>query len=150
MKMAFKNLKKFFSYLDESSEKIFLHLGKDTEIKGMGEWGNLRRRVREYTPSGPLGSQDPILPVDVKDLHAKLNDGKSGIDKKWKKRELYKRFNTLNDTEPKFTPSRRAVETLSRIRQPGGNCLRCSRIRTIDLGKNAQSKRGIKAAFRRV
>ena len=149
-KMPFRALGKFHPYLDERSKKIFLQLAKDTETKGRGEWENLRRRVRDYAQSGPLGSQDPILPVDVKDLHAKLNDGESGLDKKWGKRDLHKWFNMLNDTEPKFAHSRRAVETLSRIRQPGGNCLRCSRIRTIDLGKNAQSKRGIKAAFRRV
>ena len=64
-----------------------------------------------------------------------LTIAKSGLDKKWKKRDLYMWFNTLNDTEPKFTPSRRAAATLSRIRQQGGNCLRCSRIRTLDLGR---------------
>ena len=118
MKMSFRSLKKFHHYLGDRSKKISTQLSKDTEIKGMG-WEKLRLRVRGYTASGPLDSQDQILAVNVMDLHAKLNDGKSGLDKNWGKRELYARFNKLNDAEPMFIHSRRAVGTFHMIRLPG-------------------------------
>ena len=45
----------------------------------------MKKRIAKYPLVGPLGSQDPILPVSTKDLMEKLNDAQSGLKDKWGK-----------------------------------------------------------------
>ena len=109
---------------------------------------DLRRRLTQYQITGPLGSQDPLLPVDVKHLLAKLTPSaaddlnvfakmmpktKTTIQQRWRKRDLAGWLNPQSDKRKHFTPGARAVATLSRIRHLGDMCIKCSRERTRSL-----------------
>ena len=55
----------------------------------------LEKKVNSYDLTGPLGSQDPQLPVSTKLLKQKLNDPISGLAVVWKKRNIQKWNDTL-------------------------------------------------------
>ena len=42
--------------------------------------------MNEYQPTGQLGSQDPLLPIDLKDIEAKILGPDDQLRKLWKKR----------------------------------------------------------------
>ena len=109
---------------------------------------DLRRWLTQYPITGPLGSQDPLLPADVKHLLAKLAPSADGdlnvfakmmpktktiLQQRWRKRDLAGRFNPQSDRRNHFTPGARAVATLSRTRHLGDMCIKCSRGRTRSL-----------------
>ena len=148
MKLSFKALKKFFPYLSEESKQFFLSLGNANALDAERQWEDLRRRLSHYPITGPLGSQDPLLPVDVKHLLSKLTlkpaddlnvfskmmpKMKTNLQQKWRKRDLSAWFNPQSERRNLFTPGKRAAATLSRIRHLGDMCIKCSRDRTRNM-----------------
>ena len=72
MNMPFGQLKVFWRYLDSAGKKMLVDSAKASTTEGTKEWERLRNTVNSYQPTGPLGSQGPSIPIDLKDLESKL------------------------------------------------------------------------------
>ena len=88
MNLPFGQLKIFWRYLDDSSKSMLLRSAEASTKEGTKEWNRIRDTVNSYEPTGPLGSQDPLLPVNVKDLESKLLGEDDKLRNLWKKANI--------------------------------------------------------------
>ena len=93
------------------------------------------KKAHAYKELGPLYSNDPILPVNVTDLHSELNTKSTGLSRRWTKTTLDNWFKTLDRCEDTYAPSRRALACQSMTRAFGEKFQRCAAFRTKELAK---------------
>ena len=82
--------------MDTATRQIFLEFSRNCGNEGAVEREKLENAVDGYSISGPLGSQDPVLPVELDDLEDKLLGRGNSIRESWKKNILYIHSRTLD------------------------------------------------------
>ena len=95
MRLPFNQAMKFWKYSDKETKRLFLDDDERDTAHGSGKRDELEKKANSYDLTGPLGSQDPQLPVSTKLLKQKLNDPRSGLAVAWEKRNIQKRNDTL-------------------------------------------------------
>ena len=98
----------FRKYLANENQQIFGALAKGASIAGNLARKQIKARANEYPLVGPLGSQDPILPIDTKHLDETLNDHKSGMAGKFKKSNVYRWAGKMDAECKECHPSKRS------------------------------------------
>ena len=126
MHMQFSELKVFWKYIDTEAKNVLIRSARSSTEKGTQEWHRVKKTVNDYDVKGPMGSMDPTLPIDLKDLEKKVLGEDSGLRDRWKKRNLYKWADSQNKQAKMQKPSKRAAATLGRTRLPGEKCIACS------------------------
>ena len=109
MKMPFKKARHLWVYLEQENRNLFASLANAVTSLGREAMKNMRKRVNNFSLTGPLGSQDPILPICVDKLHDTMNDPKNDMAKKWKKEAIYKWSLKFDKVQKPYVPSRRAT-----------------------------------------
>ena len=142
MHMQFSELKVFWKYIDTEAKQVLIRSAKSSTEKGTQEWLRVKKTVNDYDVKGPMGSMDPTLPIDLKDLEKKVLGQDSTLRDRWKKRNLYKWAESQNKQAQKYKPSKRAAATLARTRLPGEKCIACSVKRSSAMTK-LQKLRGL-------
>ena len=90
----------------------------------------MKKKVNSYEPLGPLGSNDPVLPINVAHLHGRLNAESDGLSRSWKQSAVDRWFKTLDRGSDLYTPSRRSLACQSRTRSFGQKCKSCHSYRS--------------------
>ena len=108
MKMPFKKARQLWVYLDQENRNLFASLANAVTSLGRQAKKDMRKRVNNYPLTGPLGSQDPILPVCIDKLYDAMNDPKNNMPQKWKKESIYKWSLRFDKVRKPYSPSRRA------------------------------------------
>lgn len=98
----------FRKYRDNENQQISGALAKGASISGNLARKQIKSRANEYPLVGPLGSQDPILPIDTNHLHETLNDPKSGMAEKFKKSNVYRWAKKMDAERKEYRPSKRS------------------------------------------
>ena len=70
--MPFGQIKVFWQRHDGESKDMLLKSAKASTQVGAKEWGCIKNTVNTYKPTAPMGSQDPTMPIDMKDLESKI------------------------------------------------------------------------------
>lgn len=133
--LPFGQLKVFRRYLYDASKSMLLKSANASSKEGAKEWKRIRDTVNSYEPTSPLGSQDTLLPIDIKDLESKLLGPDDKLRQLWKKTSIYEWDNEQGRERKPFKPSKRAENTLSRVRMPGNRCSSCATLRTDMLAR---------------
>ena len=149
MKMSFRNLSLFWQSLSPESQKLFIEASAVTTREASGEKQSIKLAVRNYPLSGPLGSQDPKLPINPDSLYEELSKEGSRLKEHWKKKNILLRARALDKECKPFTPSRRACALNSRTRLPGEPCLRCARDKLSSMETLRNLRAELKKGFTR-
>ena len=75
MNMQFSELKVFWKYIDTQSKNVLIQSARSSTEQGSKEWHRVKSTVNDYDVKGPMGSMDPTLPTDLKDLERKMLGG---------------------------------------------------------------------------
>ena len=86
MKLPFSECHNFWRLLDDGAKQTLIKHAKKHTLEGSEERRQLELALAEYPHSGPMGSQDPKLPVDVVHLERILSDENANLQEKWKKK----------------------------------------------------------------
>ena len=97
MRLPFPQGRKFWKFLDAESRSLFLEDAECDTMRGTEKRDEMEKKVNAYELTGPLGSQDPLLPVCTKMLKQRLNADNSGLAEAWKKRNIQKWNSTLTN-----------------------------------------------------
>ena len=147
MNLPFGQLKVFWSYLDDSSRSMLLKSAKDSTKQGTDAWHRIRDDVNAYPVTGPLGSQGPTLPIDIKDLEDKLLGQDDKLRELWKKRNIYEWAQKQGKVLKPFKPTNRAVSTMGRLRMPGDKCPSCVAAQTYPFARLKQLRIELRTHF---
>ena len=147
MHMPFQQLKVFWHYLDKASRDMLLKSAKASTQVGTKEWERLKNTVNTYKPTGPMGSQDPSLPIDLKDLESKILGDDDTLRVRWKKRNLHEWARQQGKPAPPYKASKRAASTVARVRLPGDKCATCVSNRSKVLPKLKKLRDELKKYF---
>ena len=98
--MPFREGNQFWRLLGREAEKFFLEDARIDAEDAATANAAVRNKVNTYHLSGPLGSQDPRVPVNVKKLHAELNDPESSLKEQWGKKNILTWSRSLNSCAP--------------------------------------------------
>ena len=74
MQLPFKQAKDLWGYLASENQKTFAAYAGAETLHSRVKRKQLKSRVDDYPLTGPLGSQDPILPISLGSLHGTLNE----------------------------------------------------------------------------
>ena len=85
MKMSFRNLALFWRSLSADAQRLFLEASAVSTSTVAGEQEAIRASVRNYPLCGPLGAQDPKLPINTDHLFNELSKSGSPTKERWKK-----------------------------------------------------------------
>ena len=134
--LRFSQSSRFWKFADAHTKDSLISAPSKPTAHGDTDRDALTKRVCDYPLAGPLGSQDPNLPVCEKDILAKLNDPTNTLSESWEKRNIFSWSETLDKSCPMYKPSRRAVAT-SRLlmRLQGDACMKHSRKRIASLSE---------------
>ena len=91
MRLPFHLGVNFWRSIDRDVKKLLLDSATDDMADNDVGGEELKRWVGDYRLTGPLGSQDHVLPVDVKHIHASLNSPNSALEESWKKGNIVQR-----------------------------------------------------------
>ena len=86
MEMSFRNLSLFWQPLSPDSQKLFIEASANTTSKAAEENESIKTAVRNYPLSGPMGSQDPKLPINTDKLYDELSNENSQLKEYWEKK----------------------------------------------------------------
>ena len=115
--------------------------------EGTKEWERIRSNVNAYQPRGPLGSQGPLLPIDLKDLESKILGPGDKLRKLWGKTNIYDWAKNQGEVRKPFVPSKRAASTLARVRLPGDRCPSCVATRTYMMARLTRLRDDLRKHF---
>ena len=133
--LSFSEAGRFWKYVDKGTKRKILNSANIATADGAVDRALLIERVRGFDLEGPLGSQDPKLPVCEADLNAKLNDPSCDLKTRWKKLNAAECSKTQDQQSAKYKPSRRAAAACKFTRLPGDLCLMHARNRLDYMGK---------------
>ena len=150
MKLPFSECHNFWRLLDDDTKQTLIKHAEKHTLEGSEERRQLELTLAEYPHSGPMGSQDPKLPVDVVHLERILSDENANLQEKWKKKNLYTWARTLDAQEKPYKPSRKATAILGRIMLPGEKCRTRTQIRTRNLRRLRQLRLEISTMYDKV
>ena len=145
--MPFGQLKVFWRYLDDASKNMLLTSARASTQVGTKEWQRLRDTVNAYDITGPLGSQDPTLPINLKDLESKILGSDESLRVRWKKRNLNDWAKQQGNPAKPYKASKRAASTVARVRLPGDKCPSCVAARTKYLPKLKKLREGLRKYY---
>ena len=147
MNLPFGQLKVYWRYLDDTSRNMLLKSAEASSREGTKEWNRIRDTVNSYEPTGPMGSQDPLLPVNTKDLESKLLGEDDKLRNLRKKTNIYDWAVEQGRVKKPFKPSKRAASTVARLRMPGERCSSCASIRAEMFGKLKSLREELRTHF---
>ena len=127
MKMSFRNLSLFWRSLSPETQKLFIEASGDSTSKAAGEREAIKKSVRSYPLCGPMGSQDPKLPIDTDHLYDELSKEGSTLKESWKKSNLTRWTKALDRESKPYVPGRKACALNNLTRLPGEHCIRCAK-----------------------
>ena len=134
-------------YLGDARKSVLLKSAKASTKEGTDESHRIRNDVDAYQVTGPLGSKDPTLPLDLKDLEAKLLGQDDKLRQLWLKRNIYDWSHKQgNETKPS-KPSKRDAGAMSRVRLPGERCQSCLAVRTYTFARLKRLRIELRAHF---
>ena len=145
--IPFGQLKVFWSYLDDTSKSMLLKFAKVSTKEGTEERHRARGDVNAYQVTGPLGSQDPSLPIDLKDLDAKMLGQDDKLRQLWKKKNIYEWAHKQGSITKPPKPSKRDASTATRVRLPGDRCPSFVAFRTHMFARMRRLRVEIRAHF---
>ena len=146
--LTFAESGKFWKYVDDDTRTAICQSSEKSTIRGSKEWAIVKDRVDTYPLTGPLGCQDPKLPVCTRELHRELNDPSSDLQSRWKKRNLTAWAKTLDRPCPMYRLSKRAAATFRSMRVAGDQCLEHSRKRVYAMTKLKRLRVELMRAFK--
>ena len=147
--MPFGQLKVFWHYLDETSKDMLPRSAKASTQVGAKEWQRLWGTANTYDVTGPMESQDPTMPIDMKDLESKILGADETLRARWKKRDLHEwaiQQEQGNPSKP-YKASKRAASTDARVRLPGDKCPACVSSRIKYLPRLKKLRDGMKKYY---
>ena len=148
MKLSFQELRQFWRYLDDHSGNTFLKMSQKDTKEGRLLKRKIERKLAAYKTTGPIGSSDPIQPIDTAHLHSMLNLPNGDLSERWKKTNIEVLNKKLNCAEKEFRPSNRASSLLYRTRIPGDRCIKCTSARTDALASLLPFRVEVKRMFK--
>ena len=135
MKLQFAELKVFWKYIDSESQKLLIRSAKASTQQGTEEWARVRKTVNDYEVKGPMGSMDPTLPIDLKDLESNILGEDNTLRESWKKKNIYTWADRENRQAKMHKPTKRAAATVGRTRLPGEKCISCTAAKADSMVK---------------
>ena len=130
MNLPFNELKVFWNYINAESRGVLIRSAKASTEQGTKEWQRIKDTVCDYDVKGPMGSMDPTLPIDLKDLESKILREDSTLRECWKKK--------TSTSGPKVKASKPKFTSLQNGRPPlwlGRDCLGKSAFRVQQGGR---------------
>lgn len=148
MRLPCRELKNYWRYRDASTKRPLLEIGHDCVTEGAEDRKSIDGRVQMYDVCGPLGSQDPTLPIVFSDVVSKIQDRTSVVSQRWKKEPLIEWFRKKDATNKMYLPSRRTSTIAGVTRIAGDKRYRCLRKRTDALIMLRQLRVELSRGFR--
>ena len=85
MKLSFKEASFFWRCHDEHTKSYLARASKEDTTQKKKDRLKMQKKVNSHKPLGPLGSNDPVLPINEAHLHGRLNAESDGLSRAWKK-----------------------------------------------------------------
>ena len=85
IRMPLKEGRLFWRLLGKEAKGLFLDPASEGTVIDAETKHSFKERVNTYPIFGPLGSQGPKIPVNVKEMRGILNDETSSMSGDWKK-----------------------------------------------------------------
>lgn len=131
MGIRFRQLGISWDYLGDFANKTLPYCSVSPTLEGTEARRSIRSEGNWYHLAGPLGSQGPVLPIDVVHLGAILQGADDNLRVKWKKRNLYDWAPILDKYDQKYFAPRRASSIGGRVRLHGDKCVNCIHRRIV-------------------
>ena len=96
-------------YLDDERQQICTSFAKSSTLYGKNRRKELKALVDNYPLCGPMGSQDPILPISINRIRIEIAAEKGNLAQKWKKEAVCNWFAKLGNERNDFKPTRMAA-----------------------------------------
>ena len=109
LNLPFGKASGLWMYMESKNRGIFASLSKKSSCSGKGDIIRLKKRVDNYPLSGPLGSQDPILPICTEHLYEELNKDNGRLKELWKKDAVNKWMKQFDAETKPYKPTKRAA-----------------------------------------
>ena len=87
--LPFAESSRFWKFVDPQIREVLISSASKSTKDGAVERNELKSRVCGYPLVGPLGSQDPKIPVCEKDILSKLHDPSSNLKESWEKTNIF-------------------------------------------------------------
>ena len=109
IRLPSKQAKHLWGHLSAENQKTFVTFAGAETLPSRIKRKKLKTRVGDYPLTAPLGSQDPILPISLDNLHGSLNETKGEMKDKWGKKPLYNWATKFDAQQKAYKPFRRAA-----------------------------------------